>query len=159
MVSVLIAHKIQRNTFIAIITTIISLLGCILLAVIPGTPKLFGLYLSWATTGTGALVLTLVSNNVSGYTKKVFYNAVLIVGQTFGNFIGPLIMVDSQAPTYSGGIIGFCLANALVVVLLLILYVMMKRENNRRLANPPETETDVYLDLTDKQDKNFIYKL
>lgn len=159
MVSVLVAHKIQRNTFIAIVTTIISLLGCILLAVIPGTPKLFGLYLSWATTGTGALVLTLVSNNVSGYTKKVFYNAVLIVGQTFGNFIGPLIMVDSQAPTYSGGIIGFCLANALVVVLLIILYVIMKIENNCRLANPPETETDVYLDLTDKQDKNFIYKL
>lgn len=103
MASVLIAHKLQRNTLIAIAAAAISLLGCILLAVIPGTPKLVGLYLSWAMTGTGALALTLVTNNVSGYTKKVFYNAVLIVGQTFGNFIGPLIMIEDQAPTYWGG--------------------------------------------------------
>ncbi|CAO0795511.1 unnamed protein product [Mucor circinelloides] len=159
MVSVLIAHKLQKNTFTAIGTAIISLLGCILMAVIPGTPKLVGLYLSWAMTGTSSLVLTLVTNNVSGYTKKVFYNAVLIVGQTFGNFIGPLIMIEEQAPTYWGGILGFCLANALIIVLLLVLYFMMIRENKRRLANLPENETDVYLDLTDKQDKNFIYKL
>ncbi|GAN06036.1 allantoate permease protein [Mucor ambiguus] len=159
MVSVLIAHRLQRNTFTAIATAIISLLGCILLAVIPGTPKLIGLYLSWAMTGTSSLILTLVSNNVSGYTKKVFYNAVLIVGQTFGNFIGPLIMVEHQAPSYWGGIVGFCLANALIVVLLFVLYIMMMRENKRRLANLPEEETDIYLDLTDKQDKNFIYKL
>lgn len=57
------------------------------------------------------------------------------------------------------GILGFCLANALIIVLLLVLYFMMIRENKRRLANLPENETDVYLDLTDKQDKNFIYKL
>lgn len=57
------------------------------------------------------------------------------------------------------GIVGFCLGNALVIVLLGVLYIMMTRENKRRLANPPEEATDVYLDLTDKQDKNFIYKL
>ncbi|CAO3624517.1 unnamed protein product [Mucor fragilis] len=137
----------------------ISLLGCILLAVIPGTPKLVGLYISWATTGTGALALTLVTNNVSGYTKKNFYNAIIIVGQNLGNFVGPLIMIQEQAPTYWGGIVGFCLGNALVIVLLGVLYIMMMKENKRRLANRPEEETDVYLDLTDKQDKNFIYKL
>lgn len=57
------------------------------------------------------------------------------------------------------GIVGFCLANALIIVLLIGLYIMMMRENKHRLANPPESETDVYLDLTDKQDRNFIYKL
>lgn len=57
------------------------------------------------------------------------------------------------------GIVGFCLANALIIVLLLGLYILMMRENKQRLANPPESETDVYLDLTDKQDRNFIYKL
>ncbi|KAL7318911.1 hypothetical protein PS15m_002094 [Mucor circinelloides] len=103
IVSALIAHKLQKNTFIAIGTALISLLGCILMAVIPGTPKLVGLYLSWAMTGTVSLVLTLVTNNISGYTKKVFYNAVIVVGQTFGNFIGPLIMIQEQAPTYWGG--------------------------------------------------------
>ncbi|OAD03934.1 hypothetical protein MUCCIDRAFT_110814 [Mucor lusitanicus CBS 277.49] len=159
MGSVMIAHRIKRNTLMAVITATVSLLGCILLAVIPGTPKLVGLYLSWATTGTSALALTLVTNNVSGYTKKVFYNAIVIVGQNLGNFVGPLIMVQEQAPTYWGGIVGFCLGNALVIVLLGVLYIMMTRENKRRLANPPEEATDVYLDLTDKQDKNFIYKL
>lgn len=103
MGSVIIAHRIKRNTLMAVITATISLLGCILLAVIPGTPKLVGLYISWATTGTGALALTLVTNNVSGYTKKNFYNAIIIVGQNLGNFVGPLIMIQEQAPTYWGG--------------------------------------------------------
>ncbi|KAI9478434.1 MAG: major facilitator superfamily domain-containing protein [Benjaminiella poitrasii] len=159
MGSVLIAHRVKQNCLVAIIMTIVSLVGCILLATIPGTPKLLGFYLSWSMTGVNALIQTLVSNNVSGYTKKVFYNAVNMVAMTIGNFGGPLMMVENQAPKYVGAMIGFCITNAAVIVCIILIYIIMNRENARRLANPPTEKPNVYLDLTDKEDRTIIYKL
>ena len=63
------------------------------------------------------------------------------------------------APKYTGAMIGFCIGNAVAIVSYIVMRYSMSRENKRRLANPPEKETDVTLDLTDAQDKNFIYKL
>lgn len=51
-------------------------------------------------TGVSALLQTLVSNNVSGYTKRVFFNGVNMVAMTIGNFCGPLMMAENQAPAY-----------------------------------------------------------
>lgn len=129
------------------------------MASVPGTPKLAGFYLTWAMTGTAALIQTLVSNNVSGYTKRVFYNAGGMVAMTVGNFVGPLMMTEDQAPSYIGAMVAFSISNALIIICIIAVYILMKRENNRRLANPPATKSNVYLDLTDKQDRNIIYKL
>ncbi|KAG1050013.1 hypothetical protein G6F43_007684 [Rhizopus delemar] len=159
MSAILIAKRFQQNTLTAILMSIISLLGCVLMIVIPGKPKLIGYYLAWAMTGVSALIQTLVSNNVSGYTKKVFYNGFNMMAVTVGNFIGPLMMTENQAPYYTGAIIGYIIANIVLIVCLLCVYFIMNKENRRRLNQPPEFETDVYLDLTDKQDRNIIYKL
>jgi large-conductance mechanosensitive channel len=161
MGSVLIAMRVKQNSFTAIGVSIVSLLGCVLLAAIPGTPrwKLLPYYLTWAQTGVGALLLTIVSNNVSGYTKKVFYNSVNMVGMTLGNFIGPLLMLENQAPTYYGAMIAYAVSNVVIIACIFVVYYLMKKENARRLANPPATKTDVHLDLTDLQDRNIIYKL
>lgn len=159
MSAILIAKRFQQNTLTAILMSIISLLGCVLMIVIPGKPKLIGYYLAWAMTGVSALIQTLVSNNVSGYTKKVFYNGFNMMAVTVGNFIGPLMMTENQAPYYTGAIIGYIVANIVLIVCLLCVYFIMNKENRRRLNQPPEFETDVYLDLTDKQDRNIIYKL
>lgn len=149
----------KHTTYTAIVSACISLLGCILLSTVSGKAKLVGLYLSWAMNGVGSLTQTLVSTNVSGYTKRNFYNATSMVAMTFGNFIGPLLMIDKQAPSYYGAMIGFSIANAALIVCLVFNFIIMKRENKRRLDNPATTATDVYLDLTDVQDRNIIYKL
>jgi hypothetical protein len=52
--------------------TIVSILGLVVLVVNEGVAgKLAGYYLSWAGGSTHALIITIVGNNVSGYTKKV----------------------------------------------------------------------------------------
>ncbi|KAI8366283.1 major facilitator superfamily domain-containing protein [Choanephora cucurbitarum] len=157
--AVLVAHRVKQNTFTAIGAALISLVGCVLMAAIPGTPKLFGFYLTWAMTGVSALIQTLISNNVSGYTKRVFYNGMGMAAATLGNFCGPLMMVEDQAPTYIGAMVGFSITNVFIILCFLTNYWLMKRENARRLANPAHEPSDVYLDLTDKQDRNIIYKL
>lgn len=156
---VMIAARVRQNTFTAIGLAIFSLVGCVLLITLPGVSKLAGFYMTWSMNGTSALILTLVSNNVSGYTKRIFYNAMGMVALTLGNFIGPLMMSSNQAPQYTGALIGYSICNLVVSILLVFNYILMKKENIRRIENPATTPTDIYLDLTDKQDRNIMYKL
>jgi ACS family allantoate permease-like MFS transporter len=157
--SVLIAKRLNRIVFTGIAVTILSFLGCLLMIVVPGAGKLAGYYISWTMTGTGAILTTLTSNNVSGYTKKTFYNGAVVVAMTIGNFCGPLMMTGNQAPYYTGSMIGYVVANLVIVICFVLLYIIMLRENKRRLANPPETKSDPHLDLTDKEDRNILYIL
>lgn len=159
MTSVLVAHRVKHLSFTSLGTSIIAVVGFILLVTIPGRAKLLGFYLSWAMPGTTALLQSMVSNNVSGYTKKVFYNNAIMVAQTIGNFCGPFMMVESQKPQYLGAMIGFIVTNAFAFVGVFLLYLLSKRENKRRANERTDEPTDIHLDLTDKQDKNFIYKL
>lgn len=151
--------RLKQTTLTCVGAAAISLVGCILLVVLPGTSKLAGFYLCWANTGVGALIQTIISNNVTGYTKKVFYNAMGMIALVVGNFIGPLLMTSEQAPKYTGALIGFAACNLVIIILLLISRNMMKKENKRRLDDPSTTPTDIYADLTDKQNRNIIYKL
>ncbi|KAI7859660.1 hypothetical protein BDC45DRAFT_530886 [Circinella umbellata] len=60
---------------------------------------------------------------------------------------------------YVGAMTGFCIGNAVAIASYLVMRFVMAKENESRLVNLLEKETDATLDLTDMQDKNFIYKL
>ena len=61
----------------------IDVIGLILLVVIPVTRiKLVGFYMTWSYCAAYVLLITSVTNNVSGYTKKIFYNGSLMVFYT-----------------------------------------------------------------------------
>ncbi|KAG0166807.1 hypothetical protein DFQ28_010695 [Apophysomyces sp. BC1034] len=148
-----------RTLYVASILLTISTLGLILLVTIPKPQaKLLGLYLCWAFPAAYTLLLASVANNVSGYTKKIFYSCVMIVMYTIGNFSGPLMMVSWQKPLYLGGMIGYICANTISSVLMLIAHYFMAKSNRERLANP-KPEVDTSEDLTDRENPNFIYRL
>ncbi|CAO3614717.1 unnamed protein product [Cunninghamella echinulata] len=157
--AVFLHRKTGKFSVACTVCGLIAMLGCLLLAVLPHTEiKLLGYYLSWAYNGTYVVLLTIIASNVSGYSKKVFYNASVMVAYTIGNFIGPLVMVEHEAPGYISGMIVFVAGNLAIVLCLLLSIFLMYRVNKQRLANGV-TKTDAHLDLTDKEDPNFIYKL
>lgn len=82
-----------------------------------------------------------------------------LIFYTFGNFIGPLIMLDNEAPTYKTGMIIYCIGNAAILIMLFLVRQLMARQNKIRLSNPPAEKFDTKADLTDKENKSFIYKL
>ncbi|KAL7333322.1 hypothetical protein PS15p_202234 [Mucor circinelloides] len=136
----------------------IAIIGILLLVVIPlAKAKLLGLYLTWSYAAGYVLLLVSVANNVAGYTKKIFYSSSIMVFYTFGNFIGPFFMVESQAPLFVGGMVGCMVANAATIVLFIYARWDMARENRKRIANPVEME--VTPDMTDAENRNFIYRL
>lgn len=120
--------------------------------------------MAWAYCSVYVLLVTSISNNVTGYTKKIFYNGVLMIFYTVGNFVGPLMMV---APPYVAGMLGYMIANCVVVVLLLIARWRMALVNRRRLlllahtsaASMAAANTFSQDDISDEQDQNFIYLL
>ena len=136
------------------------MVGVILLAALPPSGvKLLGYLLAWAMAGTHGILLTIIAANVTGYTKKIFYNAMYMIAFTLGNFVGPLVMLESEAPNYRTGMIIYSIANVAVLVSLFINRQIMARQNKARIANPINDVVDVNEDLTDRENTTFIYRL
>ncbi|CAO0795083.1 unnamed protein product [Mucor circinelloides] len=164
-IGVILVQKTQQTIYSACGLMVANIVGLILLLVIPVTRvKLLGFYMAWAYCSVYVLLVTSISNNVTGYTKKIFYNGVLMIFYTVGNFVGPLMMVT---PPYIEGMLGYLAANCIVVVLLLIARWRMALVNRRRLlllahtsaASMAAANTFTQDDISDEQDQNFIYLL
>ncbi|KAI8357357.1 major facilitator superfamily domain-containing protein [Choanephora cucurbitarum] len=164
-VGIVLVKKYHQTIYTACFIMCFDVLGLILLLVIPvPKAKIIGFFLSWSYVGVYVLLITCVSNNVTGYTKKIFYNGVLMIFYTIGNFVGPLMMVE---PPYIGGVIGYLIADAIVIVLLLVARWRMSLINRRRLLvlnNSTNTMAAVAHnydldDISDVQDQTFIYLL
>jgi hypothetical protein len=101
--------------------------GLIFLVTLPTAGKLVGLYLVTSYIGVYVLFLSSITANTSGYTKKILTNAIVLIGYTIGNIIGPLIMTSNQAPLYVGGMVGCISANAVTIVIFIAIRMWMSR--------------------------------
>ncbi|KAI8364619.1 major facilitator superfamily domain-containing protein [Blakeslea trispora] len=165
LAGIILVRKYHQTIYTACFLMCFDVLGLILLLAIPVPKmKIIGFFLSWSYVAVYVLMVTCISNNVTGYTKKIFYNGVLMIFYTIGNFVGPLMMTT---PPYVGGMIGYLVADVLVIVLLLIARWRMSLVNRRRLLvlnNSTNTMAAVAHnydldDISDVQDQTFIYLL
>lgn len=177
------SHRFNQICSVGALMSIISLIGALLLVTIPTSPaQLVGIFLA-QTSPPYTLLQTCISNNVSGYTKKIFYTGGKqqcssgsvymetdnvwsgnMVAYCVGNFVGPLMMVDSQAPRYWGAMLGYIIADLLAVILFLYVRYTLARDNKRRQELhtaghvPPAPPNREQLDLTDGEDLHFMYR-
>ncbi|CEI90193.1 hypothetical protein RMCBS344292_04523 [Rhizopus microsporus] len=165
VIAIVAVRKTQQTIYTACALTAVNIIGLILLLVIPITQlKLIGFYLAWSYCSVYVLLITSVSNNVTGYTKKIFYNGVLMLFYTIGNAVGPLMMVK---PPFIEGMLGYLVANCLVFILFLVARWRMAVANSRRLllmghssnVNMVPAHTYIQEDISDEQDQSFIYIL
>lgn len=160
ILAVIIARKTNQLYLGVAFSTTISLVGLILLVTLPeGAIKLLGFLLAWAMNGTAVMLLTITGANVAGYSKKLFYNGMNMIFYTLGNFIGPLLMLEKEAPMYKSGMIVYCIANGAILVMLFLNRQYMARLNRIKLTNPNDEVYEASADLTDRENKKFIYKL
>lgn len=158
--AIVVVRKTKQTILTAVGLMVIDIIGLILLEVIPRPHlKLIGFYLTWSYAAVYVLMVTSISNNVSGYTKKIFYNGMVMIFYTIGNFCGPLMIVETQAPNYISAMVGYIVANSIVVCLLLIARYKMSSVNKERMSSSAVIMTNVEDDLSDVQDTNFLYRL
>ena len=127
--------------------------------------RLGGAYLWYISPVSFICVLSNISANTSGYTKKWTVSSINLVAYAAANLAGPQTFIAKQAPDYQGAKIAMVVCYACMIVILSILLFINIRENKRRdkiqaeRGNPTEEENLAFADCTDFENPYFRYTL
>ncbi|RYC58968.1 hypothetical protein CHU98_g7240 [Xylaria longipes] len=108
--------------------------------------------------------LTTISSNMAGYTHRSFASALVFTAYCWGNFAGPFVVKQSEAPTYKGATIGLLVGYGIKLVCHLILLAYMYSVNRYRNMtygpqNKEASDEAGMNDQTEFQNKDFRYVL
>ncbi|EKD15036.1 uncharacterized protein L3040_003764 [Drepanopeziza brunnea f. sp. 'multigermtubi'] len=169
--------KFRNGRCISIaICQIFSLIGCLMIKYIPPHNKigrLAGLWLIGAYASATPTIMSLISSNVIGYTKKAVVGGMFFVAFCAGYIVGPQTMLSHEAPGYETGFSVMVACFVLNPVLVMVLRQVMDFTNKKRdreaagtdtlsRENVAETEgalAQIELDETDWQNKRIRYEL
>ncbi|KAK9852465.1 hypothetical protein MYU51_008259 [Penicillium brevicompactum] len=142
-----------------------GLLGGCLLAFSPADKKgaqLAGNYLTQVTGSALPMMYSLAGANVAGHTKKVSMNAILLMSFCLGNILGPLTFRTEDEPNYIPAKIAIVVTISVAIVFTFALrtyYVLENRRRDRSQEGAVHQENSEFLDMTDRENREFRYKL
>ncbi|KAH7907862.1 MFS general substrate transporter [Hygrophoropsis aurantiaca] len=159
-----------------------TLLGILLVNLLPWSDRiglLFGQWMTGISVTAFVLSLSWLGNVTAGHTKKIVTNAIMLSAYCIGNSVGPFMWEQQYKPRnhVPWTVIGVCYATCPLI--LLVIRAMLARENRKRDAEPVDESYDgmfiehitedgkrvevkvdkEYLDLTDRQNREFRYVL
>ncbi|KAI0066401.1 MFS general substrate transporter [Artomyces pyxidatus] len=174
------SHIPNSRAWVSIIYYIPNILGALLVTLLPWSRKVGLLWAMWLTDINSAsfvIFLGWVSQATAGHTKKVTTNAIILSAYCIGQAVAPFLWQAKYKPRYY---VPWIICGVSYICCLVILYsmrVFLIARNKRRDAEPhDDTYEDVYvlkmdkdgkytevrvdkefLDLTDKQNRDFRY--
>ncbi|KAI0004772.1 allantoate permease [Xylariaceae sp. FL0662B] len=154
-----------RGPVIIVVLLIGGVLGGCLLAFSPAHNQgalLAGNYLTNVIGASLPILYSYSAANYAGHTKKVTMNAVVLISFCLGNIIGPLTFRDVDKPGYLPAKITIVASTAVAVLATAVLMAYYARENRRRDRLHPgleHKENSEFLDLTDRENEEFRYRL
>jgi len=124
--------------------------------------RLAGVYILLTNTVSYIMVMSMISSNFAGMTRKTTVAAGLFLSYSVGNLVAPQLFLAKEAPRYPTGFKGMIVAYIAMIVVEAVLMLWLIWENKRRDRKygpvVPEEETDQdFLDLTDKEQPHFRY--
>jgi ACS family allantoate permease-like MFS transporter len=124
--------------------------------------RLVGFYLFNVIPSGFVTVLSLVSTNIAGYTKKTTIAAIMLIGYSVGNIIGPQVFRPKDAPNYRPARITIlvCLILCTLDLMLIYWYYKLVNRKNEVIRGTPEyrtLENQEFLDRTDRENHEFAY--
>ncbi|KIW22988.1 uncharacterized protein PV07_11224 [Cladophialophora immunda] len=146
---------------------LVALLGMILIVALPlsnNSGRLAGYYLTQASPTPFVALLSLISTNVAGYTKKTTVAALYLIGYCVGNIIGPQTFRPKDAPRYRPAEITIIVCWGACLIDLAFIWWYCRRMNKKKEQQRAEPgyvklENQEWLDLTDKENPEFSYSL
>ncbi|KAI1279277.1 major facilitator superfamily domain-containing protein [Xylaria sp. FL0933] len=108
--------------------------------------------------------LTTVSSNMAGYTHRSFASALVFTAYCWGNFAGPFVVKQSEAPAFKGALIGLLVGYSIKFIchLALLFYMLWVNHYRNKTYGPQNKEASDEAgmnDLTEFQNKDFRYVL
>ncbi|OXV09544.1 hypothetical protein Egran_02692 [Elaphomyces granulatus] len=146
---------------------IAGLVGVILIIALPLSNKigrLIGLYLAAASATPFITLISLISSNVAGYTKKTTVAAIYLMAYCVGNIIGPQTFRPKDAPRYVPAEITILACIGASLLDLAFIWWWYRRQNAKKAeirARPgyEKLENQEWLDLTDWENHELVYTL
>lgn len=146
--------------------TIVLIFVCVLAFSTNRNAELAGLWMAGISPCGIILITSCVTSNTAGHTKKLLTNAIILIGYSAGNVIGPQTFRSSDAPAYNkakAGCVG-CYSAAIILMIFLTAYNVLE---NRKRDRQREALGDQYIvpenvefaDLTDYQNPEFRYRV
>ncbi|GAB1203098.1 hypothetical protein APSETT445_001724 [Aspergillus pseudonomiae] len=163
----------NNRCYVTILFLLPNLAGSFGLCYLPESNKVGRLicyYLTGSYNASFVLILSILTANIAGHTKKVVTSAMIFIGVCAGNIAGPFFYKEAQAPRYPLGIWSMIVSHFVEIVLVAVLRTALAWENRRRdrlqgvgpggegeEARQWEMDRTAFSDLTDKENLNFRY--
>jgi MFS transporter, ACS family, allantoate permease len=168
--------------YVGVIYFIPNILDTILVIALPWSNTaglLAGVYLTGVGTTGFVLILAWVNQATAGHTKRITMNAVLLIAYCVGNAVGPQMWVAQYQPRYFVPWAIILVCYTICPLLMLLQRYILAKENKRRDQEPHDNSYDdvwvkvtdndgnvvekkvdkAFLDLTDRQNREFRYAL
>ncbi|RBQ77689.1 hypothetical protein FVER14953_05682 [Fusarium verticillioides] len=176
LLSASLAERCRKSRcLIAAGASALSLVGTILVRQLPSTNnagRYIGLILCASCANVFPMMLSLISSNVAGFTKKSTVNAVFFLGYCAGNIAGPQFFIPTETPKYETAFTALFVIFCILIGLILAFRQYLAWENSRRDkaqgvhidAESPDRDamSGAVMEATDETDfenKNFRYYL
>lgn len=142
----------------------IGVVGAVMVRTLPLSNRwgrFAGTVLAPAYAANFPIMMSLLSGNFGGFTKKTTVNAIIFISYCAGNIVGPQLFFEKEAPTYNSAFLAIIICEAFALVMSLVLRVYLARENKKRervleaveTSSVDEAERDYMINLADKTDK------
>ncbi|KAI1380887.1 MFS general substrate transporter [Hypoxylon crocopeplum] len=146
---------------------VLAILGMFLILLLPlsnSGGRLAGYYLYQSSSTGFVAILGLISTNVAGWTKKTTAAAMYLIAYCVGNIIGPQVFQSTDAPQYRNANITIIVCMCLSFCILIFINLWYRRQNKVKAAvragsSYTKVEGQEFLDLTDRENPEFIYSL
>ncbi|OAA49688.1 Major facilitator superfamily transporter [Cordyceps fumosorosea ARSEF 2679] len=154
----------NTRTYWMMLTFAITLVGAALVRQLP-EPDKWGRYVGTCLMGANSaafpLLMSLMSGNVGGFTKKTTVNAIRFIAYCAGNIIGPQLFFQREAPSYSFGFAAliFCQTTCFFPCLGMRFYLMWvnnmrdRHDDSTEMAGEENMQVQAVMAMMDKTDK------
>ncbi|QGA18042.1 hypothetical protein EYB26_005720 [Talaromyces marneffei] len=144
-----------------------AMVGVILIIALPlanNDGRLIGYYMTQASPTPFVALLSLISSNVAGYTKKTTVAAIYLIAYCVGNIIGPQTFRPKDAPRYVPAEITIVVCLGVCLIDLAFIWWWYARQNKKKAMiraseGYAKLENQEWLDLTDGENAEFVYTL
>ncbi|KAI8718241.1 MFS domain-containing protein [Fusarium sp. LHS14.1] len=176
IISAWVAKKFRKSRcLVSMAGVALSLIGTVLVRQLPATNRAgryAGIILCASSVNTFPMMLSLISSNVAGFTKKSTVSAIFFIGYCAGNIAGPQFFIPSEAPKYTTAFTALFVITCVLLGTIFAFRQYLAWENVRRDkaqgvhidAESPQSDTvpTVVMEATDETDfenKSFRYYL
>jgi hypothetical protein len=161
--SAYVSQKSGQTCLTMILWTIPAVVGTIVILVVTPAPSnaggmLIAFYCTQFFLAQGNMIISLITRNIAGQTKKGITMTAVFIGWAVGNLIAPQIFQEKDAPRYLPGFVVHLGVYGAYLILVVITRILLMSKNRKKDSIVSEITHDLaFQDLTDTENPNFRY--